>query len=322
MNNIFFKTLFKKGAKGAKGEKGTSYEVPTNGIIGFDDEDGELDIPAGYDDATIPPYLIKKIIRTNGEYSAESEGAFGYSEVDVNIASTPTLISKTITENGTYDPTEEDADGYLDVTVNVSGGGGDSVDGVYFDGTNDTYLWLPYNCNDYELEVSFYLPNFQNNKSIIGNTANGFFFDITMYNDQWYFNSGNNSQTTYTPQSFIGEHIFTLNRLEDRAIVIDGNNIGTMGTSNFSNAFPILIGYRLQTGTPEFVLHYLKITDHATGEVLANYEAGFRYLKDGYKIPCLLNTVDGTYIDLNTGRQSGNNDGHIMLCQHTNDNYA
>lgn len=324
MNNIFFKTLFKKGAKGAKGEKGTSYEVPTNGIIGFDDEDGELDIPAGYDDATIPPYLIRKVIKTNGSYSAADEGAFGFSEVDVEIKNTPTLVSKTITENGTYNPADDNADGYLDVNVNVSGGGGgDSIDGLYFDGTDaTTQLWTPYYCEDYELEIAFYLPSYQHNKSIIGNTANGYYFDLTMYNNNWTINGGNSDQIIYTPQSFKGDHIVILNRLADRAVIFDNENIGTMGTISFSNSVPILIGYRPQTGTPEFFLKHLKITSHATSEVLANYEAGFRYLKDGYKIPCLLNTIDGTYIDLNTGRQSGNNNGHIMVCQHTNDNYA
>lgn len=324
MNNIFFKTLFKKGAKGAKGEKGTSYEVPTNGIIGFDDEDGELDIPAGYDDATIPPYLIKKIIRTNGEYSAESEGAFGYSEVDVNIASTPTLISKTITENGTYDPTEEDADGYLDVTVNVSGGGGESIDGLYFDGTTTNNLRPPFYAEDYEIEVNFYTPSYQSNCIIFGTTANGYYPICFMIDNAFRVNGGNNNQVNYTPSNFEGDHTLILNRLNDRAIVFDGNNIGTYGTNNFSNTVALDIGKSDSIGlsAAEFVLNYLKITDYSTGEVLADYRAGFRYLKNGYKIPCLLNTIDGAYIDLNTGRSSGNNEGHIMLCQHTNDNYA
>lgn len=125
MSNIFFKTLLKRGAKGAKGERGINYEVPQNAIIGFDDDDGEggtLPTPAGYDDATIPPYLIEKTIRANGSYDPTNEGAFGYSNVNVDIGSAPTLVQKTITANGTYNPADDNADGYSSVTVNVSGG--------------------------------------------------------------------------------------------------------------------------------------------------------------------------------------------------------
>ena len=317
MNNIFFKTLFKKGAKGAKGEKGTSYEVPTNGIIGFDDEDGELDIPAGYDDATIPPYLIRKVIKTNGSYSAADAGAFGFSEVDVEIKNTPTLVSKTITENGTYDPADDNADGYLDVTVNVSGGGGgESIDGLYFNGASNNNFVLPYDSEDYELELSFFNTSYQAMKIILGNTANGYYPLLFMNADKWVINNGNNGQIQYTPlNGFDGEHTLILNRLNDRAIIFDGENIGTYGTNNFQPV-KLIIGASLDIDAAEFILHHFKITDHTTGEVLANYKAGFRYLKDGIKIPCLLNEIDGTYIDIN------NNNNNIKLCQQTNDNYA
>ena len=324
MNNIFFKTLFKKGAKGAKGEKGTSYEVPTNGIIGFDDEDGELDIPPGYDDATIPPYLIRKVIKTNGSYSAADAGAFGFSEVDVEIKNTPTLVSKTITENGIYDPADDNADGYLDVTVNVSGGGGESIDGLYYDGTDvNTLRVLPLSENkDIEIEIDFYLPSYQNTRMILGNTANGYYPICFMNDNKFTVNTGGSQIYYAPPNGFVGNHNLILNRLNDRAIILDGENIGTYTRQLVGQAPALDIGRALNIGAAEFVLHYLKITDYSTGEVLADYRAGFRYLNNGYKIPCLLNTIDGAYIDLNTGRPSGNNSGHIMLCQHTNDNYA
>ena len=320
MNNIFFKTLFKKGAKGAKGEKGTSYEVPTNGIIGFDDEDGELDIPAGYDDATIPPYLIRKVIKTNGSYSAADEGAFGYSEVDVEIKNTPTLVSKTITENGTYDPADDNADGYLDVNVNVSGGGGgESIDGIYYDGTTDNRLRLPFYAQDYEVEVDFYIPSFQSNTNIFSVTAQNcpICFMITDNNvDCFRINNGSGGQIDYIPNSFNGDHTLILNRLNDRAIIFDEENLGTYGTNYFTNS-PFEIGYNSYFGVyaAEFILKRFKLTDHSTGEIIADYKAGFRVLKDKYKIPCLFNEVNGTFLDLNTGKPSGNNNGHIMLCQ-------
>ena len=47
---IFFKTLFKKGAKGDKGDDGVSFEVPTGAIIGY----AGTDIPEGYVETTAP----------------------------------------------------------------------------------------------------------------------------------------------------------------------------------------------------------------------------------------------------------------------------
>ena len=123
MNNIFFKTLFKKGAKGDKGERGINYEVPANAIIGFDDDDGEggtLPTPAGYDDATLPPYLVEKTIKANGVYDPTNDGAFGYSNVNVDVdGETITLVSKNITANGNYSPEDDNADGYSGVNVHV-----------------------------------------------------------------------------------------------------------------------------------------------------------------------------------------------------------
>lgn len=322
MNNIFFKTLFKKGAKGAKGEKGTSYEVPTNGIIGFDDEDGELDIPAGYDDATIPPYLIRKVIKTNGSYSAADAGAFGFSEVDVEIKNTPTLVSKTITENGTYDPADDNADGYLNVNVNVSGGGGGSVDGLYFDGAQNSKIRVTaFDTNkDIEIEMKFWLPSYQGLKAVLGNTASGYEPCCFMNNDKFTIGTGN-GQIYITPTNgFIGEHTLIINRLSDKAIVLDNEVVGTYGAMSFGQAPALDLGKGELNGvtTAEFVFKYLKITDRTTGEVISDYEAGFRDLNPYYKIPCLLNTIDNSYIDLNKGRTDtydNNNAGHIMVCQ-------
>lgn len=58
MQDIIFKTIFKRGKKGAKGDAGISYDLPTNSIIGYDgntaptgyvittDPTGGADIPA------------------------------------------------------------------------------------------------------------------------------------------------------------------------------------------------------------------------------------------------------------------------------------
>ena len=359
MNNIFFKTLFKKGAKGDKGARGINYEVPANAIIGFDDDDGEggtLPTPAGYDDATLPPYLVEKTIKANGVYDPTNDGAFGYSNINVDVdGETITLVPKTITangtynpeddnadgysgvnvhvlnpqtvlvpksitENGTYDPEDDNADGYSNVEVNVSGGAG--VDGVYFDGTTTNALRVPYSNVDYEIQVKFYVPSYQSYKCIFGTTGNGYNPICFMYNNGtnniFRINNGSGGQIDYLPTNFDKDHTVILNRLNDRAIIFDGDNLGTYGTSQFSSGQLFDLGNltgSVSIQAAEFILKEFKLTDHSTSEVVADYKAGFRALSNGIKIPCLLNEIDGTYIDLNTGRYSGNNNGHIMACQ-------
>lgn len=65
--------------------------------------------------------LIEKNITANGTYNASDDGADGYSEVNVDVASA--IVPKTITQNGTYNASEDSADGYNPVVVNVEGGG-------------------------------------------------------------------------------------------------------------------------------------------------------------------------------------------------------
>ena len=65
----------------------------------------------------VDPTLITKNITANGTYTAESDNADGYSEVDVDVQ--PTLITKNITANGTYTAESDNADGYSKVEVNV-----------------------------------------------------------------------------------------------------------------------------------------------------------------------------------------------------------
>jgi len=66
-------------------------------------------------------------ISANGTYDTTLND-----EVTVNVSgSSATLITKNITQNGTYNASSDNADGYSQVVVNVSGGGGDSVFGVF-----------------------------------------------------------------------------------------------------------------------------------------------------------------------------------------------
>ena len=64
MKNIFFKTIFNKGAKGEKGDQGVNYEIPTNSIVAYDG----VTIPEGYIETGAPisgggdPTLMKYLV--------------------------------------------------------------------------------------------------------------------------------------------------------------------------------------------------------------------------------------------------------------------
>ena len=62
------------------------------------------------------PALVSKTVNQNGTYIAADDNANGYSQVTVNVASTP-LDDLSVTQNGTYVPTQ--GHGFNEVDVNV-----------------------------------------------------------------------------------------------------------------------------------------------------------------------------------------------------------
>ena len=202
------------------------------------------------------------------------------------------------------------------------GGGGESVTyGLYFDGYQYSKIRATaFDANkDLEIEMKFWLPSYQSDKAVLGNTANGYCPCCFMNGNNQFVLGAENSQVLFTPQSFEGDHSIIINRLSDKAIVVDGEIVGTYGTMSLGSSPALDIGYGELNGvtTAEFVFKSLKITDRSNNQVLCDYEAAFRNVYPDYKIPCLLNSVDDSYIDLNKGRTdsyNNNNQGHIMIC--------
>lgn len=75
-------------------------------------------------DVNVEPILDDKTITQNGVYSAIDDNLQGYSNVEVNVASTP-LDNLSVTENGVYVPTP--GHGFNEVEVDVQGGADFSV---------------------------------------------------------------------------------------------------------------------------------------------------------------------------------------------------
>ena len=81
MNNIIFKPLFKKGARGKTGDIGINYEVPEGAIIAYDG----VTTPEGYEEIPVEGTYIEKTINGLGTYNAADFGADGFSKVTVNL---------------------------------------------------------------------------------------------------------------------------------------------------------------------------------------------------------------------------------------------
>lgn len=131
------------------------YEVATPTDFAFDGQ--EIDTMLGYnafwsDDGDtevtyrssgtitpVVPALITKTITANDTYSAEDDGADGYSSVAVNVQ--PNVGTKSITENGIYVASADSLDGYSSVTVDVSAGTDlfNLASQTTFDLTDNTY---------------------------------------------------------------------------------------------------------------------------------------------------------------------------------------
>ena len=60
MNNIIFKTLLVKGAKGDKGDTGSAEAIPTGSIVGWSGGS----VPDGYESASSPSSWIRKVATT------------------------------------------------------------------------------------------------------------------------------------------------------------------------------------------------------------------------------------------------------------------
>jgi hypothetical protein len=171
-------------------------------------------------------------ITANGTYDTTLND-----EVTVNVSgSTATLITKNITQNGTYNASSDNADGYSQVVVNVSGGGGDSVFGVFdFTKASFTYNNVVFNSNGatfsttsgkipipfarpdmtIELDIaSMSLTSGSHRRFIMASSTNGFIYRST---GVWAFYNGGWEESNITDGDFFDNCTVK--------VIIDNNNL-------------------------------------------------------------------------------------------------
>lgn len=197
----------------------------------------------------VDPILITKNITANGIYTALSDNADGYSEVDVNVQPDliegiftengeyvpvnadgyskvivgvqPTLITKNITANGTYTAASDNADGYseVNVDVDVSSAGvpandNGSVD--YFHPSNNQLLYVMYekyslNGKSWTYHGDFASPAFTTPKPSFAKDLNAACFLEEYTSKEVFWNSPNNDKCVAVGSTNINVSDFSFN---------------------------------------------------------------------------------------------------------------
>lgn len=153
--------------------------------------------------------------------------------------------------------------------------------------TNGNVLTLDLTLNsDYDIELDFTVTGVQHDKAIIGNTANGGYLHLTMFNNLWYISNGN-GETNFSA-TITGRHTVMFNA--------SGAYFDTSWKSAYTprtdNTAKIMLSGKVSSGySANCMIHHFMISSFSTGEVLYDY---YPTLRDG--VVGLYNIVNNTFI--------------------------
>ena len=229
-----------------------------------DEGDSQVTYRSSGTETVIPPDLTTKSITENGTYNASSDNADGYSQVTVNVPTTP-IISETDWNNLT------DAQKRTYGLVIIQQANSGYKRGLYVNGSDypvleeysdvlTTGLSLDVLVNTtYTIECCFYALGYVNDGHVMGTTTgNHRNFHLTTYNNMWYF-EGDVGKSDNQLYPVAGGMDITFRQEGDTAYM-NGNSVGSIGLVDGGTSYALAQRGSAMTGN-NYKYKYVKIWD-------------------------------------------------------------
>ena len=230
----------------------------------WSDGDSQVTYRSSGTETIVAPDLTTKSITANGTYNASSDNADGYSQVTVNVPTTP-IISETDWNNLT------DAQKRTYGLVIIQQANSGYKRGIYVNGadypvleeysdilTTGLSLDVVPNVN-YTIECCFYASQYINDGHVCGTTSgNHRNFHVTTYNNMWYF-EGDVGKANNSAYSVDGGMDITF-RCEGTTAYMNGYNLGTIGRVDGGTSYALAQRGSAITGN-NYKYKYFKIWD-------------------------------------------------------------
>ena len=229
-----------------------------------DEGDSQVTYRSSGTETIVAPDLTTKSITENGTYNASSDNADGYSQVTVNVPTTP-IISETDWNNLT------DAQKRTYGLVIIQQANSGYKRGLYVNGADypvleeysdvlTTGLSLDVLVNTtYTIECCFYALGYVNDGHVMGTTTgNHRNFHLTTYNNMWYF-EGDVGKSDNQLYPVAGGMDITFRQEGDTAYM-NGNSVGSIGLVDGGTSYALAQRGSAMTGN-NYKYKYVKIWD-------------------------------------------------------------
>lgn len=148
----------------------------------------------------------------------------------------------------------------------------DIYDNLNFIG-NNKFAKLPYKLNaDYEITVDYTLPNYIDNRPIIGTDSDAHYLHLSTFSNKYYDSEGTN-ESNFTPNTLTGRHIYIVNK--NNKCYFDDEEVHDY-TPTTDNSIDLRVGSRGDLDRFGYffngTIHEYKIKSITTGLLIADYK--------------------------------------------------